>query len=104
MIQPPTAGPNVGARDAMAPMVEAAITRCLPLKYMNAVVNTNGIIEPPRNPCKARNAIMLWMFQAIAHSRLVKVNPAADAANSQRVLITRESQPDMGITMISAIR
>jgi hypothetical protein len=32
------------------------------------------------------------------------VNPAADAANSQRVDMTRASQPDNGMTMISAIR
>ncbi|MCY1429102.1 hypothetical protein D9M71_450060 [compost metagenome] len=104
MIQPPTAGPRVGASEAMAPMVEAAITRCLPVKYIKAVVNTSGIIEPPRKPCKARKAIMLWMFHASAQSRLVRVKPAADTANNQRVLITRESQPDMGMTMISAIR
>ncbi len=47
---------------------------------------------------------MLWMFQAHPHSRLVMVKPAADAQNSQRVDITRDSQPDSGITTISAIR
>ena len=71
---------------------------------MNAVVNTVGIIEPPRKPCSARKAIMLSMFHAQPHSRLVSVKPAAEAANSQRVDITRDSQPDSGITMISAIR
>ena len=71
---------------------------------MKAVVNTVGIIEPPRNPCSARNTIMLWMFQAQPHSRLVTVKPAAETQNSQRVDITRDSQPDSGMTMISAIR
>jgi hypothetical protein len=47
---------------------------------------------------------MLSMFQAMPQSMLVTVNPAADAANSQRVENTRVSQPDSGITMISAIR
>ncbi len=47
---------------------------------------------------------MLSMFQASAQSRLAKVNPAAEATNSQRVENTRVSQPDSGMTMISAIR
>ncbi|MNE38002.1 hypothetical protein D3C80_1318810 [compost metagenome] len=55
---------------------------------MNAVVNTRGIIEPPKKPCRALKAIMLWMSQASAHRRLVIVKPAAEAANSHRVLIT----------------
>ena len=71
---------------------------------MKAVVNTVGIIEPPRKPCSARNTIMLWMFQAQPHSRLVAVKPTAEAQNSQRVDITRDSQPDSGMTTISAIR
>ncbi|MNR34107.1 hypothetical protein D3C85_1518470 [compost metagenome] len=104
VIQPPTVGPSVGASEASAPTVAAAITRCGPLKNAKAVVNTIGIIEPPRKPCSARNAIMLWMSHAMPHSRLVTVKPAAEAANSQRVDITRESQPDSGMTIISAIR
>ena len=71
---------------------------------MNAVVKTVGIIEPPRNPCRARKTIMLWISQAAPHSRLVAVNPTADAQNNQRVDMTRDSQPDKGITMISAMR
>jgi hypothetical protein len=47
---------------------------------------------------------MLSMFQAIPHNRLVSVKPAAEAANNHRVENTRVSQPDNGITMISAIR
>ena len=35
---------------------------------------------------------------------LVIVKPSAENVNSQRVENTRESQPDIGITMISAIR
>jgi hypothetical protein len=75
-----------------------------PWKKANAAVNTVGIIEPPRKPCSARNAIMLWMSQAQPQSRLAPVKPAAETQNSQRVDITRDSQPDSGITMISAIR
>ena len=44
------------------------------------------------------------MSHATPHSMLVIVKPTADAANSQRVDITFDSQPDIGITMISAIR
>src|SRR3954467_4392197 len=97
-------GPKVGAREASDPTHAAAITTLGPLKKANAAVKTVGIIEPPRNPCRARKTIMLWMFQAQPHSRLVSVNPAADTQNSQRVDITRDSQPDRGMTMISAIR
>ena len=67
-------------------------------------MNTVGIIEAPSRPCSARNTIMLWMFQASPHSMLATVKPAAEAVNSQRVENTRVSQPDSGITMISAIR
>ena len=75
-----------------------------PLKKTKAAVKTVGIIEPPRNPCRARKTIMLWMFHAQPHSRLVIVKPAAETQNNQRVDITRDSQPDRGITMISAMR
>src|ERR1700731_4063746 len=44
------------------------------------------------------------MSQAQPHNRLVSVNPAAETQNSQRVDMTRDNQPDSGITMISAIR
>ena len=67
-------------------------------------MNIVGIIEAPSSPCSARNTIMLSMFQASPHSRLATVNPAAEAANSQRVENTRVSQPESGIMMISAIR
>ncbi len=85
-------------------MVAAAATIFGPGKKAKAAVNTVGIIEPPRKPCSARKAIMLSMFQAQPHSRLAAVKPTAEAANSQRVDITRDSQPDSGMTMISAIR
>jgi len=47
---------------------------------------------------------MLSMFQAQPQSRLVTVKPMAETLKSQRVDITRDSQPESGITMISAIR
>jgi hypothetical protein len=104
VIQPPTVGPSVGASDASAPTVAAAATIRRPGKKANAAVKTVGIIEPPRNPCSARKTIMLRMSHAQPHRRLVAVNPAAETQNSQRVDITRDSQPDSGMTMISAIR
>src|SRR4051812_38442149 len=97
-------GPSVGASDDSAPMVAAATTTLGPLKKAKAAVNTVGIIEPPRKPCSARNTIMLLMPQAQPHIRLVTVKPAAETLNSQRVDITRDSEPDSGMTMISAIR
>ncbi len=71
---------------------------------MKALVNTVGIIGPPRKPWSARKTIMLRMSQAQPQSRLVSVKPAAETQNSQRVDMTRESQPDSGMTTISAIR
>ena len=67
-------------------------------------MKTVGIIEPPRKPWSARKTIMLSMFQAQPQSRLVAVKPAAETQNSQRVDMTRDSQPESGITMISAMR
>src|SRR5882724_2352879 len=97
-------GPSVGARDAREPTHAAAMTTRGPLKKTKAAVNTVGIIEPPRKPCRARKTIMLWMFHAQPQSKLVSVKPAADTQNNQRVDITRDNQPESGITMISAIR
>ena len=67
-------------------------------------MKTIGIIEPPRKPCAARKAIMLSMSHAQPQNRLASVKPAAEAENSQRVDMTRASQPESGMTMISAIR
>src|SRR5262245_33550080 len=97
-------GPSVGAREERAPTVAAAATICGPEKKAKAAVKTVGISEPPRKPCSARKTIMLWMSHAQPQRSEVSVKPAADAANSQRVDITRESQPESGMTMISAIR
>jgi len=47
---------------------------------------------------------MLSMLQAKPHSMLANVKPAAEKVNSQRVENTRVSQPDSGMTMISATR
>jgi hypothetical protein len=44
------------------------------------------------------------MSHAQPHIMLVRVKPAADTQYSQRVEITRASQPESGMTMISAIR
>src|SRR3569833_2249067 len=85
-------------------MQAAAMTTRPPLKNAKAAVKAVGIMEPPRNPCRARNTIMLWIFQAQPQSRLVSVEPRADTQKSQRVDITRDSQPDRGKTMISASR
>src|SRR3981081_1705885 len=41
---------------------------------------------------------MLSIFQAQPQSRLVAVKPAAETQNSQRVDMTRDSQPESGIT------
>src|SRR6266542_2450084 len=97
-------GPSVGASDEMPPMVAAATMMRGPEKKAKAVVSTTGIIEPPRKPCSARKTIMLWMSQAQPHIMLVRVKPAAEMQKSQRVDMTRVSQPESGMTMISAMR
>jgi hypothetical protein len=84
--------------------VAAARTILRPGKKAKAAVNTVGIIEPPRKPCRARKTIMLSMSQAQPQSRLLAVNPAAETQNSQCVDMTRDSQPESGMTMISAMR
>src|ERR1700761_6101142 len=94
----------VGASEASAPIVVEAISRCLPGNNTNAVVNTVGIIAAPSAPCRPRNRIIELMSHARPHSMLVIVKPREENANSQRVEKTRVSQPDIGITMISAIR
>jgi hypothetical protein len=68
------------------------------------IEKTVGIIDAPSRPCSARKAIMLSMFQAKPQSMLARVKPAAEMVKSHRVENTRVSQPDSGITMISATR
>src|ERR1700742_1018199 len=97
-------GPKVGASEASDPMTAAARTRWWPRKYANAVVKTVGIIEPPRKPCKARKKIMLLMSHAQPQRRLEAVKPTAETQKSQRVDMTRASQPESGMTIISAIK
>ena len=71
---------------------------------MKAQAKTVGIIAPPMKPCSARHRIISLMLFDRPHIRLISVKPAAEAANSQRVDMTRASQPESGIIMISAIR
>src|SRR4029077_9768346 len=85
VIQPPTTGPKVGAKEARPPTTDAAMTRCLPSKKTSAVVKTMGIIEPPKNPWSARKTIIDGMPRAEPQSKLLTVKPAAEAAKSHRV-------------------
>jgi len=71
---------------------------------MTAAVNAVGIMEPPKNPWRARNTIIDRMSHATLQSTLATVKPNADTATSQCVDMTRLSQPESGMTMISAIR
>ncbi len=60
-------------------------------------------IAPPEKPCNARNTIIDSMFHALAQAMLAKVKPIDEIVNSQRVDSMRDSQPDSGITITSAI-
>jgi hypothetical protein len=69
------------------------------------VLDEGGVKELEAAPPASRDlVIMLWMSHASPHSMLVAVKPAAEAVKSHRVEKTRVSQPESGITMISAIR
>src|SRR3954468_9509179 len=94
----------VGASVASALIVVDAISRCLTGNSTNAVVNTVGIIAAPSAPCRLRNRIIELLPHARPHNMLALVKPSAENANTQRVKNTRVSQPDIGITTISAIR
>ena len=104
MIQPPTVGPSVGAREDSAPMRGGGDDTLL------AVEEDEGGGEHRRDHRAAEESL-----QRAEHDHAVDVpgpaaqqagerEPAADTQNSQRVDITRDSQPDSGMTMISAIR
>ena len=71
---------------------------------MKAAANTVGIMPPPMKPCRARQTIISPMDEEVAHIRLMAVNPPAEIANIHRVERTRESVPESGIEMTSAMR
>src|SRR6266550_4154485 len=58
----------------------------------------------PKNPWIARQRIICSIDEANPHAKLAMVKPAADIANSNRVPSARDSNPDSGIAMTSAIR
>src|ERR1700674_4426133 len=58
----------------------------------------------PRNPWIARQRIICSIDEANPHSKLAKVKPEAEIANSKRVPNARDRNPDNGIAITSAIR
>src|ERR1700686_4409351 len=58
----------------------------------------------PRNPWIARQRIICSIDEANPHSKLAKVKPEAEIANSNRVPSARDRNPDNGIAITSAIR
>ena len=56
-----------------------------PSKKVKPVENASGIIAPPTKPWIARNIIIDGRSQAAPQNRLVRVNNAAEATNTQRV-------------------
>jgi hypothetical protein len=50
VIQPPSAGPIVGAMVTIMPMSVLAMMRLSPENAVKAVENTHGIIAPPMKP------------------------------------------------------
>jgi hypothetical protein len=55
-------------------------------------------------PCSARQRIISPIEDERAHIRLISVKPAAEITNIQRVESTRESVPESGIMITSAMR
>ena len=58
----------------------------------------------PKNPWIARQRIICSIDEANPHSKLAKVKPEAEIANSNRVPSARDRNPDNGIAITSAIR
>src|SRR3982751_4031247 len=97
-------GPMVGARVATKPMIGDTIGRFSGGKIVKAEANTVGIMPPPMKPCRARQTIISLIDEDMAHIRLISVKPADAIANMYLVDRTRESVPDSGIMITSAIR
>ena len=85
VIQPPIAGPSVGASVDITPSTASAPAASAPSKKMKPVANASGIIAPPTKPWMARNTTIDGRSQAAPHARLVTVKAAAEATNTQRV-------------------
>src|ERR1700722_11991720 len=58
----------------------------------------------PKNPWIARHRIICSIDEVKPHSRLARVKPEAEIANSNRVPSARDRKPDSGIAITSAIR
>ena len=71
---------------------------------VKAEAKTVGIMPPPMKPWSARQTIISLMEDEVAHIRLMAVKPAAETENIHRVESTRESVPESGIAITSAIR
>ena len=61
-------------------------------------------MPPPMKPWSARHTIISPIEDEVAHMRLISVKPPAEMTNIQRVDSTRESIPESGIMMTSAMR
>ena len=61
-------------------------------------------MPPPMKPCSARSEIICSIEVAEAQTMLIRVKPPAEMVNIQRVDSTRDSMPDSGIMITSAIR
>src|SRR6478752_5793867 len=58
----------------------------------------------PRKPCSARHRIICSIEDAKPQAKLAMVKPEADIANNSRVPNVRDTNPDSGIAITSAIR
>src|SRR5215469_8271631 len=66
--------------------------------------NTVGTMPPPMKPWIARHRIISFIVEVKPHIRLANVNPAAEAANINRVPSARDRKPESGMAITSAIR
>ncbi len=94
----------VGASVATRPMIGEMIGRLEGGNIVKADANTVGIMPPPMKPCRARQTIISSIDVEVAHMMLMSVKPPAEITNIQRVESIRDSVPDSGIMITSAIR
>ena len=67
------------------------------------VASTMGAMAPPQKPCRARKTIIDSISQAAAQPMLAAEKPSEHMVNRPRVENSRDSQPESGIMMTSAI-
>ena len=77
--------------------------RCGPAACASVIIPT-GMIMPPANPCRTRNAISAPADRATPHRALVSTNAATAVIHTRRGPKRSAAHPVSGITEASASR